>query len=566
MELSKPLQSALTSRGRKAMRSFARKAAMLLVFVSAGMSHAAEDMTRFSGELVLGAGKPVMQVRKFEATAGPATLKLYNGSGRCSWWKRVSGAWISINGDRVFSPCKVNERVRYLKATVTLKEGCNVLKVCLRGKPGAKIRIKIAQRMETCGPSRVSVASDGTQGNSESGKTTFRPPISADGRFVAFRSVASNLVSGDTNNQSDIFVHDRQTGVTERVSVASDGTQSNGDSGDPSISGDGRYVAFESGASNLVPDDNNAETDIFVHDRQTGVTERVSVASDGTQSNSGSENPSVSGDGRFVAYFSWASNLVPGDTNIWEDVFVHDRQTGVTELVSVAADGTQADNDACVFPSISSDGRYVAFTSAASLVPGDANHHSDVFVHDRETRMTELVTIASDGTQGNDHSRYSSISGDGRYVAFESAASNLVPGDANGSWSDVFVHDRETGVTERVSVATDGIQFDGRSGNPTISGDGRFVVYWVDASQLVPDDPPGWNDSFVHDRETGVTERVNVTADGTRGNAGSSFPSISGNGRFVAFPSEASNLVRGDTNGVSDVFVTCNPLAQQGRP
>jgi|GEM_PF-1585857 len=223
---------------------------------------------------------------------------------------------------------------------------------------------------------RVSVASGGTQGNGDSGC----PSISADGRYVAFQSYASNLVPGDTNGTWDVFVHDRLTGQTTRVSVASDGTQGNGDSECPSISADGRYVAFASLASNLVPGDTNGTWDVFVHDRLTGQTTRVSVASGGAQGNSGSWCPSISADGRYVAFQSYASNLVPGDTNGVLDVFVHDRLTGQTTRVSVASDGTQGDSYS-FGSSISADGRYVAFSSLASnLVPGDTNDKPDIFV------------------------------------------------------------------------------------------------------------------------------------------------------------------------------------------
>ena len=204
---------------------------------------------------------------------------------------------------------------------------------------------------------RVSLASDGTQGNGGSGY----PSISTDGRYVAFYSGASNLVSGDTNNKGDVFVHDQQSGQTERVSVASDGTQGIGDSLDPSISADGRYVAFSSWANNLVSGDTNIKPDVFVYDRQSEQTTRVSVTSDGTQGNGYSERPSISADGRYVAFDSIASNLVSGDTG-HEDVFVHDLQSGQTERVSVASDGTQGNDDSW-YPSISADGRYVAFYS-----------------------------------------------------------------------------------------------------------------------------------------------------------------------------------------------------------
>src|SRR6266446_5338687 len=204
---------------------------------------------------------------------------------------------------------------------------------------------------------RVSVASGGTEGNDAS----LGSALSADGRFVAFDSAATDLVAADTNGVSDVLVHDRQTGTTERVSVASDGTQGNGKSGllsfafPPALSADGRFVAFVSFATNLVAGDTNGATDVFVHDRQTGITERVSVASDGTQGNNASSYPVLSADGRFVAFDSDATDLVAGDTNGTTDVFVHDRQTGATERMSVASGGVQG-NGFSAGPALSADG------------------------------------------------------------------------------------------------------------------------------------------------------------------------------------------------------------------
>jgi len=410
----------------------------------------------------------------------------------------------------------------------------------------------------------ISVASDGTQGNWGSNYSS----ISADGRYVAFSSVSSNLVAGDTNGSNDVFVHDRVTGVTTRVSVASDGMQGNGDSGDYtlSISADGRYVAFTSEASNLVVGDTYLCShpklplyncaDVFVHDRVTGETTLVSVASDGTQANSESWLSSMSADGRYVAFGSTATNLVVGDTNGSSDVFIHDLVTGETTCVSVASDGTQGNNSSGG-NSISADGRYVAFISAASnLVVGDTNDTYDSFVHDRMTGETTRLSVASDGMQGNMGSWSTSISADGRYVAFTSEASNLVAGDTNGL-EDIFMHDRQTGETTRVSLASDGSQANDLSRNPSISGDGRFVAFNSDASNLVVGDTNDTCDSFVHDRMTGETTRLSVSSDGMQGNKASGFTgiSISVNGRYVAFDSVSTNLVVGDTNDTTDIFV-----------
>jgi Tol biopolymer transport system component len=422
----------------------------------------------------------------------------------------------------------------------------------------------------------VSVASDGTQGDLPSAN----PSISADGRFVAFGSEAGDLVPGDTNARGDVFVHDRQTGQTTRVSVASDGTQANEGSGLPAISADGRFVAFVSGATNLVPGDTNALVDVFVHDRQTGQTTRVNVASDGTQAGGrslGGTDPSISADGRFVAFHSDASNLVPADTNTCAslpsippgecpDVFVHDLQTGQTTRVSVASDGTQGD-DQSFSAAISADGRFVTFVSlAGNLVPGDTNALIDVFVHDRQTGQTSRVSVSSDGTQATGPSSDPSISADGRLVAFTSEAGDLVPHDTNGRTSpgqgqDVFVHDSQAGQTIRVSVASRGHQGNGPSLTPSISADGRFVSFSSDATNLVPHDSNRIEDVFVHDRQTGTTVRASIASDGTQatGIAGlfdfSTDPSVSADGRFVAFSSSATNLVPADANGSTDVFL-----------
>ena len=399
--------------------------------------------------------------------------------------------------------------------------------------------------------SRVSVASDGTQGNGLSGYD--RSFVSADGRYVVFMSVADNLVPGDTNNFGDIFIHDQQTGQTSRVSVASDGTQGNQYSGHPAVSADGRYVAFMSMADNLVPGDTNGKRDVFVHDRQTGQTSLVSVASDGTQGNNNSSTSSISADGRYVVFDSYANNLVPGDTNGGPDIFVHDRQTGQTNRVSVASDGTQANSGSGV-ASMSADGRYVAFASGANnLVSGDTNNLGDSFVHDRQTGQTSRVSVASNGAQGNDHALGPHISADGRYVAFFSWATNLVPGDTN-NYGDVFVHDRQTKQTSRVSVTSSGIQGNSGSYWPFISADGRYVAFDSAANNLVPGDTNNIQDMFVHDRQTWQIIRVSVASDGTEANDLSYTPSISADGRYITFASEASNLVPGDTNNTADVF------------
>jgi hypothetical protein len=410
----------------------------------------------------------------------------------------------------------------------------------------------------------VSVSNAGQQGNYES----YGPSISADGRFVAFVSEATNLVPDDTNNAEDIFVYDRQTGEISRVSVSSAGQQADVYSEYPSISADGRFVAFNSYATNLVPDDTNGKGDLFVHGRQTGQTTRVNVSSTGQQVYADNGDYSISADGRFVAFSSWATDLVPDDTNFADDVFVHDRQTGETTRVNLSSTGQQADaeyhNDSYA-PSISADGRFVTFSSAATnLVPNDTNLAYDIFVRDRQTGETTRVNLSSTGQQANNQSLfYTSISADGRFVTFSSSATNLVPDDTNDK-VDVFVHDRQTGQTTRVNVSSIGQQADADSYDYSIGDYGRFVAISADgyfvtfssyATNLVPDDTNGMVDVFVHDRQTGQTTRVNVSSTGQQADYQSDASSISADGRFVAFSSWATNLVPDDTNDVQDIFV-----------
>lgn len=410
---------------------------------------------------------------------------------------------------------------------------------------------------------RASIDSAGVQGNAQS----ITPSISIDGRYVAFQSAASNLVAGDTNGFQDIFVHDREAGATARASVTSLGVQGNASCSQPAISADGRYVVFDSSASNLVPGDTNGGRDVFLHDFQSGSTERVSVGSTGGQANGGSSIvASISADGTQVAFYSSANNLVSGDTNGNYDVFVRNRQSGITERVSVTSSGGQA-NSWSGYPSISSNGGFVVFeSSATNLVPGDTTFFKDIFVHDLHSGATERVSVDSAGVQANGNSGYPSISSDGRFVTFQSFATNLVPGDTNGS-ADIFVHDRQTATTSRVSVDSAGAQtVNGSSNFPEISSDGNYVVFESTADGLVFGDTNGVTDVFVHDRHSGSTERISVTSVGAQANSNSYNPSISGDGGAVAFYGWASNLVSGDTNGVLDVFVRDRGSPYSGTP
>ncbi len=415
-------------------------------------------------------------------------------------------------------------------------------------------------------PARVSVARDGSVAD----RGSYQAAISGDGRYVAFRSNATNLVAGDTNGVSDVFVRDTRTGVTERVSVDTDGSEFNDGSFAPSISDDGRFVAFQTNHSftgSKYGGYNYAK--IIVRDRETGTTIHVlpvAGISRDPPDRSARLEPAISGNGRFVAFHTYVnpstseppSTRPPADDlNRAFDVYVYDLQSQTTERVSRDSHGAEGNGDS-FSPSLSDDGTLVAFYSYASnLVLNDTNDAEDVFVKNRSTGVTTRASVADDGTQGNDDSYEPCISGNGRYVVFRSLADNLVPGDTNGAW-DIFVRDLQAGTTERVSVATDGTQANADSYGPSISDDGRYVVFRSNATNLVEGDTNDRWDIFLHDRQTGVTTRINL-APGEADNH-SYAPVISGDGRFAAFESDATNLVPGDANGARDVFLV--PLGE----
>lgn len=393
---------------------------------------------------------------------------------------------------------------------------------------------------------RVSVDSSGGQGNGESYNVN---AISGDGRHVTFMSYADNLVSGDTNGVRDIFVHDRLTGATERISVDSAGVQANNSSTASSVSYDGRYVAFDSDASNLVAGDTNGTSDVFVRNKLTGITERVSIDSSGGEANGYSSSPVITSDGRFVTFSSSASNLVPGDTNGQTDIFVHDRVTGITERVSVDSNGNQGIGP-CGNAAISADGRYVVFDSDSNnLVPGDTNNTWDIFVRDRTNGTTERVSVGKNGKQADSFSDLTfgrSISGDGRYIVFRSGATTL--DRCNGSGDSIFIRDRATSSTKCMAsngsasptVSSDGtyVAFYSSDSN-LVPGDSNGVpdifVYAVVTGTI----------------ERASVDSSGAQGNGWSGNNSS----ISDDGRYVAFESRADNLVAVDTNGAADVFV-----------
>ncbi len=403
----------------------------------------------------------------------------------------------------------------------------------------------------------VSVRDDGAQVD----RGSYFASVSDDGGVVAFSSSAWDLVDAAVGEQDDIYVRDVARGRIEVVSQGVGGAPADGGSLQANVSGDGRTVVFVSYATNLVDDvvADGRSAQVYARDLTTGRTTLVSRALDGGAADAGALQPKVSDDGRYVVWHSGASNLVEDDTNGALDIFVADRQSGAIRRVSVAADGTQSDGTSA-FPQISGDGSTVAFSSAATtLVPDDTNGVRDLFVVTLATGEVERVSVASDGTEANFDSTFSALSQDGSVVAFQSGASNLVPSDTNGmvralDGFDVFVRDRAAGRTERVSVSSTGAEL-GESMSPSISADGRYVAF----QSIRPDEDPASftaiDDAFVHDRVTRATERITSTPKGNLPSGGSANPMLVADGSAVVLQSDAPDLVPGDGNEVMDVFL-----------
>ncbi|MFO1075566.1 MAG: hypothetical protein U1E17_23270 [Geminicoccaceae bacterium] len=393
---------------------------------------------------------------------------------------------------------------------------------------------------------RVSVATGGGQALGLS----FVQAISSDARFVLFLSLAANLVSGDTNRAIDAFLRDRQAGTTERVSLGTGGVQGNGGILAAALSADGRFVAFASSASNLVAGDTNGWTDVFVRDRRSGAVERVSVTDAGAQGDFDSgARVAISADGRIVAFITRADNLVAGEPLCV--VVVRDRQTGRNECAIRPLGPTPLSRSVSV--ALSADGRFVAFDStAANLVPDDHNRSTDVFVRDRQRGITERVSVDTASAEHRGESRNVSISADGRMVAFASTAQLTAQ---ESTQRNVFVRDRQAGTTVRVSQDSAGNAADRDSGAPAISPDGRFVAFDSQAGNLLPRATDHrWN-IFLRDLQTGAIQRMSVGAGGLPTGGPSTKPVVASGGAAVAFTSNGPNLVPGDSNGVGDAFL-----------
>ena len=404
----------------------------------------------------------------------------------------------------------------------------------------------------------VSRSTVGTQGDNDSQS----PSISSDGRFVAFASFAENLVPDDTNLAPDIFVRDRLLGTTERVSVSSAGRQGNGASGlidlmgGPSISGDGRFVAFSSEASNLVRGDRNLNPDVFVHDRLTGETTRVTVATGGAEANAGGTEAAISRDGRIVAFLSNADNIVP-DGNFTADVFVHDRQTGVTERISQAPDGSDANGQSLFAPRLSSDGRFVYYSSFASnlVVDDPDNGDVDAYLFDRQTQTTTAITSNRPSSGVIQHGIAGGISGDGNFLTFTTQDNSFITPDTNNFFDDAWLVDRSTGESFLVGRNDAGAQGDDSTFAGGVSDDGRFVALVSRSTNF--GGPANFRENvYLRDRTAGTTRLVSVASDGTEGDLDSIEPAMTPDAQVIAFASRSSTFVA-ETQGffAYDVFV-----------
>ncbi len=408
-------------------------------------------------------------------------------------------------------------------------------------------------------PPELTLISKTDTGVVANGPTGVASAITEDGRFAVFDTTADNLVSGISNVQWNLIVRDNLTGSLRRASFGENGEQPNAGCFDPGLSDNGRFIAFESEATNLVEGAGGSlHRDVFLKDLVTGKILWASEGLEGEPANAASFSPAISGNGRFVAFESSANNLVEGDSGVIADVFIFDRVTHSLERVSTNDQGDSG-NGFSQRPSLSADGRFVAFDSIATNLDGGQLAAFDVFVKDRQTGDIRIVSTSDAGAGGNSNSTNADISADGRFVAFESLATNLMAGPNPELTTQAFVKDMQTGDLRRASESVTGEASNGQSFNVAISDDGRFAVFQSLADNLVQDDDNGALDCFVKDLETGAIVRLTVNENGQESPVGGQAAEISGDGRFIIF--EGSNLTADDTTTTTDVYMLANPLA-----
>lgn len=404
------------------------------------------------------------------------------------------------------------------------------------------------QNLSTGAITLVSRTAQGVPGDDAS----YNPAVSADGAYVVFASDAGNLVPGNDNGVPDVLLEDGLSGAVSAVSTTAQGASANGTADNPSLSADGRYVAFDSLAANLVADDGNDAADVFVKNTQTGAVLLLSTTANGKQGDGGSYTPSLSADGSVLAFRSDAGNLVKDDSNQASDIFLKNLLSGAISRLSTTSSGAQANNGSYT-PSLSADGLHLAFRSDAdNLAPEDGNGVPDVFSKDLQTGAVTLISADATGLPGNGGSYTPSISAAGRYVAFRSDADNLVAGDDNGV-SDIFIKDGKTGAIVRLSVAADGSEGNQASYNPSLSANGRFVAFESYATNLVPGDNDGkWSDIFLAANPfvyqvtlvTGSDGKDNLTGDGALAGSRDTLRGLRGNDTLAG--NQGNDILKGN--------------------
>lgn len=382
--------------------------------------------------------------------------------------------------------------------------------------------------------------------------------ISGSGRYVTFQYTGFFGTGGGYNS---VYIRDRELGVTEQVDRGLGGAVNDQGSWDSALSFDGRFVAFASVATNLVSGDTNGARDVFVLDRRTHTTTRVSVASNGAEAHgdaaidNNARSLDISANGRFVAFHSLAPDLVPNDGNGVANVYLHDRLTGTTELVDVATDGTPSNGES-LQPRLSADGRFVVFESTATNLAGLPTRPGfAVYRRDRLLGTTTLVGVGSAGAPARRETKNPAISGDGRFVVFESSANELDPSSYSDGNIQIYLRDTVLGTTTRVSRPLPGQQNNGAAREAAISLDGNWVVFSSFSTTLVPNDTNGQRDVFRWNRATGMIYRVSLAASGAEPTALSVYPVIDGTGRTVVYQSWAPNILIPDANGAGASIV-----------
>jgi flagellin-like hook-associated protein FlgL len=506
---------------------------------------------------------------------GRATLDLSTTSERLASGQRINKASDDAAGLAIAASLNVNARI-FTQGVRNLNDGLSAVNIA----EGAMSELgNIIIRVEELATQSMSSTYSDTQRQALQKEATaltaewnrIVESTSFNGQNLLTGASTRTVLQGGKGTEGTLAVQigeaqkadaiEGSAGGTTLVSVSSSGALGNGGSYAPqgSISADGRYVTFNSAASNLVAGDTNGTMDAFMSDTVTGITTRISTSATGVEGNDTSYAAAISADGRYITFYSIATNLVANDTNGAADTFIKDTVTGEVERVSTSSDGSQSSGSASYPMAMSPDGRYVAiYSEAANLVSGDTNGVGDGFVKDRVTGSMTRVTTSSSGLEGNGYSVIRNISANGRYVVFFSAATNLVSGDTNG-FVDSFVKDTVTGTTTRISTDSNGNEAAGLPGTfsqvRAISADGRYVGFRSSATNLVAGDTNGVVDSFVKDLVTGTTTRISTDSSGNQGDAASLVHFMSSDGRYVLFESASTNLVQGDTNLSNDAFI-----------